>query len=116
MEPQALINIAYTVALISITAGGLRLYRYSMHKTVQEITRSVTEVQERANNALQSEINTLKDKVTELEKENARHRQTIGLIKRALSKRGLTITIDGDLVSISDDHGVSIHQRIEEAS
>lgn len=38
----------------------------------------------------------------------------MNLIKSAMSKRGLVVTIDGDLVTIQDKHGGSQSARIQE--
>jgi cell division protein FtsB len=81
-------------ALISL--GGVLAFRYSIAKTSSEI-------QERVIHALQSEIQTLRDRITAIEKENTRLLQIVGIIKAALKKRGVIVTIDGDLVSIHDE-------------
>ncbi len=71
-------------------------FRYS-------IARTSSEIQERVIHALQSEIQSLQDRIAAIEKENVRLQQIVGIIKAALKKRGVTVTIDGDLVSIHDE-------------
>ncbi len=65
-------------------------------------TRTANEVQERVINALESEITTLRMRIEDVERENNRLQQTILTICEALKKRGLAVSIDGNLVSISD--------------
>lgn len=82
--------------IVLITLGGVMAFRYSIAKTSSEI-------QERVIRALQSEIQTLQDRIIAVEKENVRLLQIVGIIKSALKKRNLIVTIDGDLVSIHDE-------------
>jgi hypothetical protein len=84
------------VLFVFISLGGVLAFRYSIAKTSSEI-------QERVISALQSEIQTLRDRITAIEKENTRLLQIVGIIKASLKKRGLIVTIDGDLVSIQDE-------------
>lgn len=83
---------------LAVTLGMVFAFRTSMSKTAQEI-------QDRVIEALEKQINSLQDKIAELEKENALHKQTLGLIRSALRKRGLIISIDGDLITINDIGG-----------
>ncbi len=84
------------VLFVFISLGGVLAFRYSIAKTSSEI-------QERVISALQSEIQTLRDRISAIEKENTRLLQIVGIIKAALKRRGLIVTIDGDLVSIQDE-------------
>jgi hypothetical protein len=84
------------VLFVFISLGGVLAFRYSIAKTSSEI-------QERVISALQSEIQTLRDRIAAIEKENTRLLQIVGIIKAALKKRGIVVTIDGDLVSIHDE-------------
>lgn len=106
---NTLINIVYLVIMLATIVGGIVAYRATMHRTKREIEKNATEVQERVISALQAEINSLKDKIAELERENTLHKQTLGLIKSALRRRGLSITIDGDLVTIGDANNGTSH-------
>lgn len=82
--------------VVLIALGGVMAFRYS-------IARTSSEIQERVIHALQSEIQSLQDRIAAIEKENVRLQQIVGIIKAALKKRGVTVTIDGDLVSIHDE-------------
>ena len=82
--------------------GGAAAFRHGF-------TRTANEVQERVINALQSEIDSLKDRLAQLEIENTRLTHIIATIRAALRRRGLHITIDGELVSIRDREGKLTH-------
>jgi ABC-type phosphate transport system auxiliary subunit len=71
-------------------------------------------IQSQAIDALQAELASLQRRIEVLEKENSRLKQTIDLIKSALSQRGVLISINGDLVTISDSRGSSQSARIQE--
>lgn len=82
--------------VVLIALGGVMAFHYSIAKTSSEI-------QERVIHALQSEIQTLHERIAAVEKENTRLLQIVGIIKSALKRRGIVVTIDGDLVSIHDE-------------
>ena len=90
-----ILNLAATFGLI---IGGLLAYHHGFARTANE-------VQERVIHALQSEIGALQDRIGALEKENTRLSQVIMTIRSSLRRRGLHITIDGELVSIHDRSG-----------
>lgn len=92
------LSILNLVLCIGLAIGGLAAFRHGF-------TRTANEVQERVINALESEINALRDRLGELEKENARLTHIIATIRTALRRRGIFITIDGELVSIRDRSG-----------
>jgi len=100
-------TIIHLVSVAIIAVIGLLAYRSG-------ISKNQATSQDNTIRALQAQINTLKDRITEVEKENHKHTQTISLIKSALSQRGMIITIDGDLVTISDTKGSSQSARIQE--
>ncbi len=84
-----ILNIVYISIMLTTVVGSIVAFKVG-------IARTATEVQERVINALNSEIKSLTDRIVEVEKENISLKQTMGLIKSALRKRGLSITIDGD--------------------
>jgi hypothetical protein len=59
-------------------------------------------IQERAINAMEQEIASLKRRLDDMEQENKRLEQIIATICEALKKRGLDVTIDGHIVTVSD--------------
>jgi hypothetical protein len=93
-----ILSILNLVLCIGLAIGGLAAFRHGFARTANE-------VQERVINVLESEINALKDRLSELEKENARLTQIIATIRMAMKRRGLFVTVDGELVSIRDRAG-----------
>lgn len=91
-EWMPLVNLAF---LIFLAIGGFVAYRVGFAHTTEE-------VQERVINALNVELSMLRDRVLATEKENARLSQILLTITTALKKWGLSVSIDGELVSISD--------------
>lgn len=89
------IGILDFLMLFGLLAGTFMSYRNGRMATANE-------VQDRVINALQHQIDSLQDRLSAQEKENARQGQIINTIKTALKQRGLSVTIDGDLVSIAD--------------
>ena len=100
------ISILNTIIMLCALLGGYLAFRGSRQQSIGEIQSQVI-------NALKAELETLQRRMDALEKENTRLVQIMGLIKSALRKRGLTISIDGDLVTISDN-GSSQSARIQE--
>lgn len=70
----------------------------------------LSKFQESTNTALKQRIEALEGKISDLEKENAVQRHIIGTITSALKQRGMIVTIDGDMVTISDKTS-STHRR-----
>lgn len=68
------------------------------------ISRTANEVQERVINALQQEINVLHTRLSDLESENKRLDQVLFTLCEALKKRGLVVSIEGNIVTVSDGH------------
>ena len=99
------LTILNLVATFGLIVGGLLAYHHGF-------ARTATEVQERVIRLLQSEIGALQDRIDALEKENTRLSQVIMTIRASLKRRGLRITIDGELVSIRDRTGLTQSARI----
>ena len=93
-----ILSILNLVLCIGLAIGGLAAFRHGFARTANE-------VQERVIDVLESEINALKDRLSELEKENARLTQIIATIRMAMKRRGLFVTVDGELVNIRDRAG-----------
>lgn len=81
---------------------------------------SKSKVNEEANNAQQrlmdimkDEVESLRRKVDDTAKDNTRLRHTIETIVSALKKRGLVVTVEGEMVNIVDGKG-STTVRIQE--
>ncbi len=99
----SILNASLTICVI---IGGYLAMRSGKRRQAGEIQSQVIE-------ALQAELEALQRRVDSLERENTRLTQIMSLIKQALRQRGLAISIDGDLVTISD-HGSSQSARIRE--
>lgn len=99
---NTILTLIYLVFTVGTFLGSIVIARVG-------IAKSANEIQQRVIMALQGEINVLKDEINVLKKENVRLKQTLSLIKKALKSKGLTITIDGDLISIQDEQGSSVH-------
>jgi hypothetical protein len=95
---QNFLTILNLVTTFGLIVGGLLAYHHGF-------ARTASEVQERVVHLLQSEIGALQDRIDALEKENTRLSQVIMTIRTSLKRRGLHITIDGELVSIHDRSG-----------
>jgi hypothetical protein len=95
---QDLLSLANLLITLALIAGAFVAYHHGFARTADEVKARVI-------SAMQHEIDTLKDRLTTLEKENLRLSQIIGTIRLALQQRGLHVTIDGELVSIHDQSG-----------
>jgi hypothetical protein len=88
----SIISMRLTVAGI---LGGILAFKNGF-------TRTANEVQERVINALQQEISVLHMRLTDLEAENRRLDQVLITLCEALKKRGIVVSIDGSLVTVTD--------------
>jgi hypothetical protein len=76
------------------------------------VMKSANDAQGSAISAMRTELETLRERIEDAEKENSRLEQIIDTICVALKKRGLVITIQGEMVSIEDKRGGSTTARI----
>lgn len=100
-------GILNTVLMLCVIIGGYIAIKSSKNQQASTIQSQVID-------ALKAELDTLQHRIEALEKENARLTQTIDLIRLALKQRGILVTIDGGLVTISDNKGNSQSARIQE--
>ncbi len=89
---NVVLNSVYLSIMLTTVVGGIIVFRVG-------IARTATEVQERVINALKSEIDSLKDRISELERENGQLSSKLNTMNRALRRRNMYITIDGELIS-----------------
>ena len=106
LDPLTFFNVLMTFGLL---IGGFVAYRRGFAQTANE-------VQERVINALQHEIQTLHDRIGVLEQENTRLDQAISVICSSLRRRGIHITVEGDVVSIRDRIDESYREDARTAS
>lgn len=90
----SILNIILTFAGI---IGGYWAFKNGIHRTASE-------VQEHVINAMEQEIAVLRDRLEDLEMENKRLEQVLYTLCEALKKRGLVVTIEGSMVTVSDGH------------
>lgn len=104
------LSIFNVVMGLGIILGGIVGYRHGFRKTARDLEEQAQVIQDRVINALKSEIEMLQNRISTLEKENTRLLALVRLISSALKRRGLSVSIDGDLVSIEDDRTGRITQ------
>lgn len=96
---------AFNVVLgVCVLIGGFLAVRNGKRAELVKFQRETIE-------ALQQRIETLEGKISDFEKENVIQRHIIDTITLALKKRGMVITIDGDMVTIEDKSGSSTHRK-----
>lgn len=66
--------------------------------------------------ALESRSTLQEKKLADLEADNTRLQQIIDTIRAALKTRGILVTIDGDLVTISSANNTSTHRRTKKVT
>ncbi len=104
-------NIISIISLVLVIAGLLGGFWGFKHGAA----RSAQEVQERVINALQAELETLRERLDDVTRENKRLGQIINTICAALRIRGLDVAIERDTVSIRDTKaGKTTTARIQE--
>jgi hypothetical protein len=99
------LSLLSLVLTISAILGGILAWRSGFNHTANE-------VQDRVIHALESEIAALNQRLDTIANENKRLNQMIETICIALKKRGLEVTIDGDVITITDNQGSSTITRI----
>ena len=90
-------GIAVVVAFFAVRSG---------------VLKSANDAQSSAINALETEMSILRERVEDTEKENMRLQQIIDTICAALKRRGLIITVQGEMINIQDKRGGSTTTRI----
>jgi|SRR5579859_3288086 len=93
MDFSTLLNALNVAIILFGSIGGL--YAFSRSRKNETVT-----IQSETITALSQQIQAVKNKQDDLEKENARLRQVIDTIQSALRQKGILITIDGDMVII----------------
>jgi len=91
-------GIINTLLIVFGCIGG-----YFVFKQNQRIT--TIKIQDETIKALNDKIDIIESKILDLERENTQQKYVINTIQAALKQRGILVTIDGDLVTISDASG-----------
>ena len=101
-----ILNIVLTVLL---AVGGFLAFRKGYSKETED-------AMERLNKTLDGEIQVLRRRVDDLERERATQDRVIATIRYALKQYGLRVTIAGDFVTLNDTSGKSKSTRIQPAA
>lgn len=106
---QDFLPVLNIVLLVCLFIGGIFAWRRGYSQESNAIQASVID-------ALKEEVESLRRKVDDLEKERSTQDQVIASIRYLLKTYGLRITIAGDVVTINDSAGKSKITRIPKAS
>lgn len=103
-----LTNILNTLNVLIILLGTIGgLYAFARTRKNETVT-----IQAETITALSQQVQAIKDKLDDLEKDNTRLRQVIDTIQSALRQKGILVTIDGDMVIIEQkEHKTSVIKR-----
>jgi hypothetical protein len=96
-DAYTMLSILSMVLTVACIIGGYLAFRFGINRTANEI-------QERVINTMEQEIAVLRGRLEDLETENKRLEQVIYTLCEALKKRGLVVTIEGSMVTVSDGH------------
>ena len=88
------------IVILGGVIGGIYLVKSGVGKQVDD-------AQQRAMTALKTEVDILRSRVTDQEKENTRLTLIVDTITAALEDRGMVVTIRGKMVYIHDSKGGS---------
>jgi hypothetical protein len=97
------LNIILTIGLVF---GGVLAFRRGFFKEVDERQKGLI-------GTLKDEVDTLRGKVDDLEKERATQDRVIATIRYALRQYNLKITIAGGYVTLDDSAGKSTTSRVQ---
>lgn len=94
------VPVLQTLLAISAIVGALFVARNAKKA-------GIIQIQDQTIEALQQQINAIKDKQDSLSRENEHLRYIIETISKSLKQKGILITIDGEMVTLTDAHGSS---------
>lgn len=103
-------SFLYMLILLCLFVGGFAVFRFGYYKELMARLKDTNEI-------LIKQIEALTLRVAELEKREAVNLGVIDTITQALSKKNIKITIDGEMVTLTDGQGTSssIRPRIKTA-
>lgn len=103
---QDFLPILNIVLLVCLFIGGIFAWRRGYSQESNAIQANVI-------GTLKEEVEALRRKVDDLEKERATQDRVIATIRYALRQYGLKVTISGDFVTLNDNSGKSKTTRIQ---
>lgn len=95
MNTINILTIINLVVALGTIVGGYVAFRLSAN-------RQAAEIQERVIKALEVQLEAMRIKIEQLERENERLSQVITTIKAAMRKRGFIISVDGEIVYVQN--------------
>lgn len=101
-----LLNIAYMIGIIASICGAFFVGKRA------RIKESITAAAQ-LNETLEKEVDALRRRVVDLERDRSRQYEVLDTIRYALKQKGLKIIIDGDFVTLADQSGVPKITRIK---
>lgn len=100
-----LINVLF---ILLITTGALWAFKKSVMKATGEIQAHTSNLQNNAIAALEQELGVVRSRINDIERENKKLDQIILTLCDAMKKRGLDISIDGNVVTVRDGKDTSV--------
>jgi hypothetical protein len=91
-DPYTFLTIISLLLALGAIVGNILAYMKS----------SKGQIQERAINAMEKELDLLHSRIDDMERENQRLEQIIATICEALQKRGLHVSVEGHIVTVTD--------------
>lgn len=110
-ELYTLGNIFNAFLTIGLFFGGYIAIKSGRRKALNSIQVDSMAASEQTISALKERLDLLEKRLDEVVKENSALRQIIETIKGALLKRGIHVTIDGDMVIIEEAARTSAIRR-----
>jgi transposase len=98
LDPLTLLYLYNALITLAGLIGGFFAFRKGH-------SGQLIQIKDETITAMQQQINAIKAQLELLQRENERQGLVIQTIQVALKKRGIFITIDGDMVTISDASG-----------
>lgn len=97
-------NLLNTVLILAALIAGVLAVRDARKTKVDGLKDETIKI-------LNQKIDAVEGRLKDLERENDTQRYIIETIKAALKQKGMLVTIDGDLVTITDSKGSSVMRR-----
>ncbi len=83
-------------------ALGLFLTIFALFALPRIAARQLSDIQTKVIEAQKSQLDTMEERVAQLEKEDERNKRVLATIRYALKQRGLFIRVNGDYITLVD--------------
>jgi hypothetical protein len=104
-------SIINYVIIIAIAIGGIFVVRHSRKNALIAFQKETIEAFQQRMDLLEAEVAEQKGEISALREENALRKFQLETVTLALKQRGIVVTFDGDLITISDQHGTQTTRR-----